>query len=50
MLAIGMPGPFEWVILLVLFTIIFGGLMIAFRIYRALGRPPRDPNDRDRRP
>jgi hypothetical protein len=38
MLAIGMPGPFEWVVILVLLGIPVLALMLGFRIWRYTGR------------
>jgi hypothetical protein len=44
--AIGMPGPFEWIIILVVFGVPIALVILLFRVlWRAGSRPPRDPRD-----
>ena len=49
MLGIGNPGPFEWLIILVLLLAMVFGVGLAVRIYRATGRP-REPRGFDVEP
>jgi hypothetical protein len=38
MLAIGMPGPFEWILIAVFLVVPVLALLLAFRIWRHTGR------------
>jgi hypothetical protein len=45
--ALGMPGPFEWIIILVVFGVPVALVILLVRfLWRAGGKPPQDPRDR----
>jgi hypothetical protein len=48
-LAFGMPGPFEWIIILIVFGVPALLVVLLIRVlWRAGSKPPQDPPPRDR--